>query len=99
MASAALTCGAYVCRAFDDPREALNLETRPSNQRAINAANRHEFGDVVGCDAAAVEDAHGHRFRLLEYAGDLPPDERDRLFSVLGSRRRPRADRPHRLVG
>ncbi len=46
-----------VLRELDDPAELFDLQTRPTNQSAVNVSLLHEARDVVAFHAAAVQNA------------------------------------------
>ena len=79
--------------------EAVDLQRRAADEPAVDVRLRHELGDVVRRDGAAVEDAHA----VGDGAGDARA--RSRRISAIASCAvgavggEPGADRPHRLVG
>ena len=74
------------------------FETCAADQRSVNFHLSHQSLDVVGFDAAAVEDSQpGSAFRS-KTRRRLLPQEPVRLGSHFRSRRAARANRPNRLV-
>src|SRR6202521_1255119 len=81
-----------------DGGKRLCIETRATDQRSVNFHLSHQSLDVVGFDAAAVEDSQtGSAFRS-KIRRRLLPQEPVRLGSHFRRRRAARADRPNRLI-
>src|SRR5262245_15840104 len=58
----------------DDAQEALGLERGAADERPVDVGLRHERCDVVGLDAAAVEDAQRLGRRLAVRGADARAD-------------------------
>ena len=85
--------------AFDDLRERLDFQTRPSDQCAVYILHDHEFGYVFRLHTATVEDteppSQGGR-------KDLPhqfSNEGLNFLRLLTGGSLPGSNGPHRLVG
>src|SRR5579864_1422268 len=81
-----------------DRRERLCIETRAADQRSVNFHLSHQSLDVIGFDAAAVEDSQtGSAFRSEPYRR-LLPQKPVRLGSNFRCRSAARTNCPNRLV-
>src|SRR5438876_5752905 len=83
----------------DDPQEGFGLQAGAADESAVDVGLGHEPVDVVGLDAATVEDPHRGRRRLSVGAGDALADDGVDLLGLGGSGGAAGADGPHRLVG
>ena len=79
-----------------DRREAVRVEARAADQRAVDVGLGHQLADVVGLDGPAVLDPEGRR---VEGPGRDRPHVGVRLLGDLRRRGAAGADRPDRLVG
>ncbi len=80
-------------------QERIGLQRGAADQGAVDVGEGHQALDVVGLDAAAVEDAQRVRDGLAVLRGDPRADEGVDLLGLLGGRDLAGADRPDRLVG
>src|SRR5262245_53052294 len=83
----------------DDLEKRAEIEARAADQRAVHVLQRHQLPDVVGLDAATIQDvAEFGGLRSKPLAQPLP-DVRVRLRGLRRRRVAAGADGPDRLVG
>jgi hypothetical protein len=75
------------------------LKAGPTDQGTVYLRLLYKLGDIVGGDAAPVEDAHRLGSFLAALLRDMPADKADGLVGLLAGSRFTCADSPDGLVG
>src|ERR1035437_8459285 len=76
----------------------LGIQTRAADQRSVNFDLSHQSLDIVGFDAATVEDSRPGSAFGTKTCRCLLPQEPVRISRHFRSRRAARANRPYRFV-
>jgi hypothetical protein len=91
--------GAGLRGVLQDVGEGVRVEAGTTDEGAVDLGLGHEGGDVVGLDAAAVEDADVGGGVLAEALGDGAADDAVRVGDLFGTGDAAGANGPDGLVG
>src|SRR5512143_1516820 len=81
-----------------DAYERLDLQTRTTDECAVNVFLAHQLIDVVRLDAATIQDAARVAYILAAQLRQRPADEGVHFLGLRGRGYLARPDGPHRLV-
>ncbi len=84
---------------FYNPGKRISLQACTADKGAVNVLLPHELIDIVGLDAAAVENAQAHGHLSAGKGCNQRPDRLMHLFGLGRRCRLARADCPDRLIG
>src|SRR5262249_23026914 len=79
--------------------EIARFEASAADQRPVHLRHHEKLARVLRLDRAAIKDTDAVTLSQAEQAAQLGADQAVHLGHIFGRRRKPSADRPHRLIG